>query len=348
MSRDVKITITAAKNTVSSGFGYPLIFEGKATKAIDYSECESIEDVIRVVGGITASDTAETIATKTEAAKKTDIYKAAVLMLMQKNAPSKIAVCATTTAATDGLATIVHHDWRQLVVVSLGKEGEDTASAISDYIKGTEKMFFTSAETVSAAAETDSRQTAMLIHDDPNGVVFPEAGVVGATAGKPAGSFTYKFTEIKGLTPAVISDTDLNAIHSKNCIAYILDKGYGMLSEGITTNGEYIDNVDSEDYVVQNIEKAVQHVLVKNDKVPYDNVGISMLENAVVSVLKDAANNGIILIDDNGVPDFSVTFKVRSETKEADRQARRYVEGYFRFTLAGAIHSVEITGTIEI
>lgn len=348
MSRDVKIIITAAKNTVSSGFGYPLIFEGKATAAIPYSECEGIEDVIRVVGGITDSDTAETIATKTEAAKKTDIYKAAVLMLMQKDAPSKIAVCATTTAATAGLATIVHHDWRQLVVVSVGKEGEDTASAISDYIKGTEKMFFTSVETVSGAVSADSRKTVTLVHDDPNGVVFPEAGVVGATAGKLAGSFTYKFTEIKGLTPVVISDTDLNAIHSANCIAYTLSKGYGMLSEGITTNGEYIDNVDSEDYVVQNIERAVQHVLVKNDKVTYDNVGISMLESAVVSVLKDAANNGIILIDDNGVPDFSVKFKVRSETKEADRQARRYVEGYFRFTLAGAIHSVEITGSIEI
>ena len=354
MAKDVKVVISLATSTGGVGFGYPLIFEGKATKAIAYTECSSIDEVINVVGGITSEDTEEAIATKTEAAKATNIYKAALLLFMQDNAPSTIAVCATTEVATTGLASILHYGWRQLIVTSLDTEGEDTRKAISAYIETTEdKMYFTSATAVSEItgenAIDGNDRTVILVHkDEDTTIVFPESALVGSTAGKAAGSITYKNQMLKGLTAKILSNTELNAIHEANAMAFVLKSGDGVTSEGKSTGGEYIDIVDSTDYIVQNITYQTEKLLHQVDKVPYDNAGISMLENVCVNVLKNAANNGIIALTDAGVPDFSVSYKPRSETATADRAARRYIEGSFRFALAGAIHTVEVNGTIEI
>lgn len=354
MVRDVKVTIDrAASVEVSTGFGYPLIFEGKATTAIPYTECSNLEDVIRVVGGIADDDNAEAVATKTATAKATNIYKAASLMLMQDGAPSKIAVCGTTTAATAGLATILHHDWRQLVVVSTDEEGEDSKAAIAEFINNAEveKAYFTSVKDVSEqtgdTAVTEERAIVMC-HNDSAGAVFPEAALVGATAGKVVGSLNYKNKPLKGLVPNMYTDTQLEAIHDAGCIAFVQCRGYGVTSSGCTASGSYIDILDIQDYAVQNIRNRTQLALISYDKIPYTNAGISILENICVDVLQEMAENGAILVSDNGVPVYSVSYKPRSETKSADRAARRYVEGNFSFTASGAIDDVDIHGTIEI
>lgn len=353
MAKDVKVVINLAKPVTGTGFGYPLIFEGKATSLIEYTECYSIDEVIKVVGGISDADDEETIATKTATAKETNIYKAALLIFMQDNAPEKIAVCASASAATTGLATILHHGWRQLIVTSVGTEGEDTRKTISDYIETTEKMYFTSVENVTAlsgaSAISGNERTVIMCHDDDNTLItLPEAALVGVAASKVAGSFTYKNLMLKGLTPKVLSDSQINAIHSANAMAFVIKCGDGVTSEGKTTSGEYIDIIDAKDYIIQNIEYQTQKLLNQSDKIPYDNSGIARLETVCVNVLRDAANNGLIALTDEGVYDYSVSYKARSETKGADRAERKYVEGSFRFALAGAIHTVEIKGTIEI
>lgn len=349
MAKDVKVTINLAKAATGIGFGYPLIFEGKATKAIPYTECTTIDEVVKAVGGITASDNESAVATKTEAAKKTGIYKAALLLFMQDNAPATIAICADTAVASTGLANILHQGWRQLIVVSADTEGEDARKAISDYIETTGKMYFTSVADVADATISGNDRTVIMVHeDDDTTVVFPEAALVGATAGKPVGSLTYKNQKLKGLTPKVLPESELTAIHDANAMAFVLKAGDGVTSEGMATSGEYVDVIDAQDFIIQNIENNVQKTLNNADKIPYDNVGISILENATASVLKEAAENGMIAVNDNGVYDYSVAFKPRSATKASDRAARRYPEGSFRFALAGAIHTAEINGTIEI
>lgn len=334
MAKDVKVVINLAKPVTSAGFGFPLIMQGKATKAIPYTECANIDEVITAVGD-----------------KESPIYKAALLMLMQDTAPEKVAVCASTDVTTTALASIMHHGWRQLVVVS--SDGDDTAKAISDYIEadGT-KMYFTSVADKAAlatAAFAENDRTVILVHDDEDDTItHPEAALVGATAGKKAGSFTYMHKTLKGLTPKVLSAAEIAAIHELNAIAYVLASGDGVTSEGICASGEYADITDSKDFVIQNMEHRIEKLLHSIDKIPYDNTGIAMLENVCFDVLQDAANNGIIAVTDDGVPDFSVSFKTRNQTKGSDRVARRYIEGSFRFALLGAIHSVEITGTIEV
>lgn len=349
MAKDVKVTIDIAKAASNTGFGYPLIFEGKAKTPIAYTECSSIDDVIKAVGGITASDNESTVASKTTAAKASNIYKAALLLFMQDNAPGKIAVCASAEEVTAALPGISHFGWRQIVVVSTAAEGESSRKDISDFVETTDKMYFTSVESPEDISMKGNDRTVVMVHkdDDPT-IVFPEAALVGATAGKAAGSFTYKNIVLKGLTPKILPESEFTAIRNANAIAFVLKRGKGVTSDGITAGGEYIDVIDSQDYIIQNIEGNIQELLINSDKLTYDNPGISQLETVTASVLKDAADNSMIALDDSGTPDYSVSFLPRSETKPADRQARRYTGGSFRFTLAGAIHTAEIVGSIEI
>lgn len=348
MASDVKVVIDLAKPVTGSGFGYPLIFQGKATTAVAYTECTSINDVITAVGGILPTDNAETVATKTATAMASNIYKAASLMLAQDNAPATFAIMASANTTVAALPAIMYQGWRQLIVVSLGTEGESTAEEIAAYIlaDGT-KMYFTSVTAVGSVTISDNERAVVMVHADTS-VPFPEAALVGATAGKPVGSITYKNQILTGLTPAVLSDTELTAISNANAIAFVLKAGEGVTSDGITTSGEYIDIIDSEDWIIQNIEYQTQQVLNNNDKIPYDNNGIAMLENVCVNVLREAANNGMIAVGDDGDYQYSVDYQGRSATSATDRAKRQYVLGAFSFALSGAIHTVEINGTIEI
>lgn len=173
--------------------------------------------------------------------------------------------------------------------------------------------------------------------------------LIAKTSSKPVGSFTYKNQALKGVyADEGITKSQLADYHNHNVNAYVHKAGYDVTSEGKLINGEYIDILDAKDWLITQIKYQLQQVLIINDKIPYDNTGISILENTVVNVLKTAYNNGMIAEDDDGQPLYSVEFAKRSKTKASDREKRQYVEGKFSFDLAGAIHEATVNGTINI
>ena len=66
-------------------------------------------------------------------------------------------------------------------------------------------------------------------------------------------------------------------------------------------------------------------------------------------MLNNATSNGIILTDkETGAGDFSVTTVSRADTPTADIAERRYNGLSFAYTRAGAIHSVKVSGQINL
>ena len=179
-------------------------------------------------------------------------------------------------------------------------------------------------------------------------LVLSVAALVGEASGRDVGTFTYKNLILKGIEPEDLSDTEIDAITAANGIAFVTKAGDNVTTEGKAMSGEYIDIVDSKDYVISNLEYQTQKMLNTMGKIPYDNNGIAVLESAAVNVMNDAYNKGIIATNDDGTPGYSVDYATREETDEADRAARKYLGGHFSFKLAGAVHMVEISGEIEI
>lgn len=334
MANDVKVVITLKSAPASLGFGYPLIFGYDADAAeVGYTECSTLSEVAAAV----------TI--------DSPIYKAATLMFGQDSVPEKVAVMRSTSPAVAALTGVVSKGWRQLVVASLGKAGESTIDDIAAFIEAAgNKMFFCNVSTVADLSGLSGKsydRTVVMFYKDTS-VAYPAAALVGATAGKSVGSFTYKNMVLKGVAPDDLTVEEVDAAHAAGALCFVTKAGDSVTSEGKTVGGEYIDIVDSKDWIIQQIEYAGQKVLNTNDKVPYDNKGIALLEATVAGVLKTAFNNGMIAEKDDGAPDYKTTFATRSEVNPADRAERKYLGGKFEFGLAGAVHTARIEGSIVV
>jgi hypothetical protein len=335
MANDVTVHIDLTKPIGTVGFGVPLILLENAESAVAYTEVSNIDEM--VAAGIESASIA---------------YKAAQLLFSQTNAPKQIAVCAVTTPATTALAdaTLINKGWRQLIVVSDG----DSASAPAQIITLVEamdgKLYFAGLDVDDDTAITTSglRRTILFYCTATEEVPVPVAALVGETAGRAAGSFTYKNLILSGVPAQELTDSEIDAIHKKGGITFVSKAGDNVTSEGKVAGGEYIDVIDSEDYIVQQLAYKTQKVLNSAAKVPYDNNGIALLESVAVDVLQGAYNNGMIITNEDGTPGYSVFYALREDTKATDRANRVYLGGNFSFALTGAIHTVEITGSITV
>ena len=330
---DVKVNIDLTKPIGKIGFGIPLILQESATKAIAYTEVSSVAEIVE------AGFVAETKA-----------YKAAQLMFAQANAPKHIAVCAVTTTAAEAMADalLTGKDWRHLIVVNDGEEETDVTSVIAAVEKLEGKMYFVGLETDDATTITTTglRRTVLFYCDATAEAPVPVAALVGEIAGRAAGSFTYKNMVLTGIPAQDLTATQVEAIHKKGGITFVTKAGDNVTSEGKLAGGEYIDVVDSEDYIIQQLTYKTQKLLNNAAKIPYDNNGIAMLESVAVDVLQGAFNDGMIAINEDGSPAYTVSYAMNEDVSEKDRANRRYIGGNFAFVLAGAIHETEITGTI--
>lgn len=330
MNLDVTVNIKLADVVGKVGTWFPCLYIVKSDlEADEYNEYSALSE----------------LAAKYD--EKTEVYAAASKLFAQNNAPKKVAVLAQSAFSATTMAAHATKGWRQLVLVGT----HENVPEIAEYVEGAKYlMLFACVHTMEAlttlyASVKSYDKTFIVYHTKEANAA---AAVVGATAGLNAGSFTYKNMKVKGVEAEELTATELAAIHENGAIAIVEKVGDIVTSEGKVASGEYADNVDSKDYVVQNIAYNTQKVFNNNDKVPYTNQGIAMLETATIEALKDAYNNGIVADNEDGTPAYSASFALRSETTEADRATRNYPYGQFQFAIAGAIHNAVVNGTVTV
>lgn len=336
MALDVKVKITATAIAGKIGFGIPLVLCSKGTTAKAYTECSTLTEVATLCGS------------------ESDSYKIAQLIWKQENAPSKIAFYTSASGAKTAIAEVIDKDWRQLIVV-IGSGDTDAIDGIAEYIETTtDKMYFVTVKSSEELASVKGNdRTVAFYYDLKKSEDYVEpyavAALVGETAGREAGSFTYKNIILKGLEPLNKTDSEVSEIHTGGGITLLLKAGDIVTSEGKNSNGEYVDIIDSKDWIIQQIGYQSQKLLNNSAKLPYSDAGIAALESVVKNVLQEAFTNGVIATDEDGItPLYEVDFKKRSEMSATDRKNRVYNGGNFNFTLAGAIHEATINGELII
>lgn len=326
--KDIKVNITVAAVAGSVGLGFPLVIQGKAGEEKAYTEVSTLQEVV-AAGFDTDSE----------------IYKACAAIFGQDNNPNKVAIVATTGKVADWLTANITKGFRQIVPV-LGEE-DSTLAELATVVNATDdKMLFITVKTTDTLPTLQSERIVAVVYGGTS--AYPNGAVVGASAGLTAGSFTYKNLILRGIESETLTPAQVEAIHKAGGICILKKAGDIVTSEGKTTDGEYIDIVDSKDYIIRNIVYQGQKLLNDNKKLSFDNVGISQLENIVTGVLADAFANGIIATNEDGTAAYSTNFATRAEISESDRAARTYNGGRFTFDLAGAIHNATINGTIEV
>lgn len=172
----------------------------------------------------------------------------------------------------------------------------------------------------------------------------PAAAWLGKQLPTDPGSTTWKFKTLATVSAASLTTGQNSQAVTKNCNTYQEVGGINITAEGVAASGEFIDVTRFIDWLTARLKENVFRALAVNPKIPYTDSGIQAIVNEVEGVLR----RGISLGGINGDEDFTVTAPRASEIDANTKASRLLPDIRFLATLAGAIHKVEIRGTVTV
>lgn len=326
--QDVKVVINLAAPAPMIGLGKPLILTEK-------------------VGTSTFKEYFSLDALAVDFAEGTDTHTKAKTIFMQANHAPSVAVATYQTGAPDSaLLQYANREWHFALLTS--NLSADQVK-VAQFIDGLDFKFYAALVKVTANREALAPYKRTIIFDHPEAGEHLDAAAVGSLGSQPVGSITWKFKGgFAGITPRYLAEGELLEIEQDNALAYVVKAGKGQLSEGYTATGEYIDALHGKDFVKVTMENEIQTALQNAPKIPYDNRGIGLIEGAATTALQRAFTQGIIGVTEDGLADYTITALPRDEVNPSDRANRIYKGLSFRFSNAGAIHEVEVSGQIDL
>lgn len=324
---DVKVKIDILQPQPVIGMGIPAIFT-ESTAA-----------------GIKAYNSISALAA--DHAANTSVHKLASAIMAQRNAPRTIQVVSFEEGKiVEAAENHFYANWHFALLADFKSED---ALALSNMIEEQEfKFLVVQTPTVAEVAPmVDNELTIAVVHSE--GEERFDGALIGDTANLPVGSVTWKFrSNLIGITPQELTLAQLEGIHNVHAIAYIKKAGVPQSSEGTTLSGEFIDAAHGTHWVKSNIESNLQSVLSNTDKLSYDAKGIDLLNATVTNVLETAFQQGIVRADAEGNGVYTVTTLSREDVDPSDILARIYKGISFNYERSGAIHTIEVSGTVEV
>jgi hypothetical protein len=160
-------------------------------------------------------------------------------------------------------------------------------------------------------------------------------------AGAKPGEDTWAYKTLASVTADEFTGAERTAILDKNGNLYSAVSSINVTEKGKTGSGEYFDIVRFIDWLKAEIQFRVFSALINNKKIPYTDLGI----DAIVSIIKGALKAGE---DAGGLePGTStVTAPKVKDIASATRATRKLSDVKFGGKLAGAIHELEIDGSL--
>ena len=279
-------------------------------------------------------------------ANTTDTYKIAAKMFAQVPAPSFIAVVGDITVLPADLLTLlsasINEDWFAFVCTD---NANATITALSTWALANEKIYAATTQDLTLFETVKDRNTLLQFHSAVD--MYLAETMLAYMLVRPIGSTTAKFKQLVDVTESTITDPELTALHADNGGTYIKDMGVLQTTNSKAQGGEYFDVVLGASWIKLTMEKSLRALALSVGKIPYTNEGIAMLVNIAENTLKEAATNGIILLDDSGNAVYEITYAKREEVAQADRATRTYSKVGWTAELSGAIEHGIISGTLQ-
>lgn len=339
---DINVIISDQTQVTSQeGFGKVLVLATGVTQEYkEYNISENLEEVLE------------------DFAENTEVYKIVNAFASQIPRPTVVAIygmnlssstdkAADVTTALNALITTENNWYR----IALEDKTETVITAVSTWAEANKKMFYTQFANTTFTTDFTSKKRSVLGYKE--GTERLDASMLGYAASRIPGSFTFKFKNLKNITADALSSSEIATIKNKNMNSYIkkfevLGIGDAQLDNGVTASGDFIDHIESMDWVEFRIQYEIAKLLVTSEKVPYTNAGIQTVVVAVTTALQDAFNNGIIGTNEDNTPAFVVNYKNLNDIPQADRAARKLTGITFSYVEAGAIHEVTINGAVVL
>ena len=206
--------------------------------------------------------------------------------------------------------------------------------ADSDVLAGTGGNL---AETLAAAGY---HRTYLIWSQDNFGMAA--AAWMGKQFPKNPGSSTWAFKSLAGVTIDALTGTQITNLEADEANHYTATKGLSMTLQGVMASGRFIDIQRGIDWLTVRMQERILQLLANSDKIAYTQAGITALENEVRAQLAEAVGNNVITTG------YTVTPPALGDISAADKANRVLGDLDFSATLAGAIHSVTINGSVSV
>lgn len=170
---------------------------------------------------------------------------------------------------------------------------------------------------------------------------FTESRLAGARLPLDPGSETWNFAQLAGGTPDLLTAGQITNLENKKANYFQTVAGVSIVQNGQVAGGEWIDVIRGIDWLQARISERVYGVLISVPKVPYTDAGVAQIQMALEAQLTEAVRVGLL-------SSYTVSVPKVADVDPADRQARLLPDVTFNGTLAGAVHAVEINGTVSV
>lgn len=260
--------------------------------------------------------------------------------------PGIVADLTAVRTSVDG-----NDDWYAVI---LDNSGKAEILALAAHIETLLKIFIasTSDTDVLTASTTDvgytlqslnyARSAYVWHHNPDNG---PEAAWLGRALPYDPGSITWNLlSNISGVPASDFSTAELGYLVGKNGNRFVILAGLTAPQEGKMAGGEFIDVTRGLDWVVSTIKENVFRQLYLLPKIPFTDQGVAVIENEVRGVMNQAVAQSVFTAD----PEPVVSVPLVADTDPNDRANRLLTPVNFSAQLAGAIHSIEVFGTVTV
>jgi len=343
----VQVTISRETTAVSQpSFGIPAIISEFLT-----SKTTPAFDRYRYYGSLTEMSSDGWTSSDSE-------YKAAQAIFSQNPVVEKIMVGRKDALDTDwaeAFNTIqaTQPEWYTFSIVpGAGTEEADIKEAMAWAETQKKIYFYNTADTdaYDGVATTDLGyfaknaaydRTVSTFHKTADS--YMEAAWEGECLPYNPGSQTWAYKTLGGIQAYALTAGERTALLDKNYNVYTTRGGVNVTEDGVVASGEYIDIIRGIDWLESRLEVAIFTNLVNKRKIPYDDGGIALIESAVSSVLNEAVRAGVLQAGS-----VSISVPLYADIPTNDVLARNLPDVKFTALLQGAIHKVEINGTVTV
>jgi hypothetical protein len=173
---------------------------------------------------------------------------------------------------------------------------------------------------------------------------YPAAAWMGRMLAQAPGSSSWAFKQLEGIQRSKLSTDLLEKLEKATINRHIDINTVGVTMNGKVMSGEYIDIVQGIDWLHVRIQERLFRLLQINEKIPYTLKGIDLVRSEILAQLKEAVYRGLLAED----PEPQVSTPSIGDITPDKRSGRVLPDVSFSARLAGAIHAIEIKGTVTV
>lgn len=266
------------------------------------------------------------------------------------------------TGVTDTVESVLNANRGDYFFLLCTSRDAADIKAVAAWAAANEKIFITSPlhtatadEVVALSVACASDNVGIFAHrgeiDSKTDLVsdaYFDAGICGLMAPKDEGTATWALKEVNGLSVNEYEMAEESKLIDAKVNIYEKELGRAVTKYGKTTAGSYIDITRTKMWLKHRMREELSMMMFNADKVPFTDVGITMIQNAINRVLQAGIRRGMLQETDGDKKVTGVEVPRYAELLKNDIANRKLNGIKITAVLAGAIETVDLNLVITL